>query len=146
MSFQLYSFSKLVLLSRSTLRNKIMAEPLMSHWLFFMMSILRFWTLNVIVPLLSTQGQKALGFRKKYLNLCPKWRSYGFGTTWRWVINDRNFNFGWTIPLISTLWIQNVISSSNSWLCCKPKSNGYLTNRMNSISNEWKKVVSTLGV
>ncbi len=27
-------------------------------------------------------------------------RSYGFGTTWRWVINDRMFIFGWTIPLI----------------------------------------------
>ncbi len=27
-------------------------------------------------------------------------RSYRFGTTWRWVINDRSFIFGWTIPLI----------------------------------------------
>ncbi len=26
--------------------------------------------------------------------------SYGFGMTWGWVINDRIFIFGWTIPLI----------------------------------------------
>ncbi len=40
-------------------------------------------------------------FHQKYLNLCSEdeWRSYGFGTTWGWVINDRIFIFGWTIPL-----------------------------------------------
>ncbi len=40
-------------------------------------------TLNVLVALLSTQGQKALGFHQKYLNLCSEdeRRSYGFGTT-----------------------------------------------------------------
>ncbi len=43
----------------------------------------------------------ALGFHQKYLNLCSKdeWRSYWFRTTWGWVINDRMFMFGWTIPL-----------------------------------------------
>ncbi len=47
------------------------------------------------------QGQKALGFHKKYLNLCSEdeRRCYGFGTTWGWVINDRIVIFGWTIPL-----------------------------------------------
>ncbi len=37
------------------------------------------------------------------LNLCSedeRRRSYGFGTTWGWVINDISFIFGWTIPLI----------------------------------------------
>ncbi len=29
-----------------------------------------FWALNVVVPLLSMQGQKALEFHQKYLNLC----------------------------------------------------------------------------
>ncbi len=40
---------------------------------------------------------------KKNLNLCfeDERRSYGFGTTWRWV-NDRIFIFGWTIPLNMT--------------------------------------------
>ncbi len=26
------------------------------------------------------------------------WRSYGFGKTWGWVINDRIYIFGWTSP------------------------------------------------
>ncbi len=65
------------------------------------MSLLPFWALNVLVTLLSMQGQKALGFHQKYLNLSfeDERRSYGFGTTWRLAINDRIFVFGWTIPL-----------------------------------------------
>ncbi len=57
--------------------------------------VLPFWALNVSVAVLSIQGQKALGFHQKYLNLCSEdeWRSYGFGTTWGWVINDRFFIF-----------------------------------------------------
>ncbi len=35
-----------------------------------MMSLLSFWALNMSVTLLSVQGQKALGFHQKYLNLC----------------------------------------------------------------------------
>ncbi len=47
------------------------------------------------------QGQKALRFNKNYLNLCSEdeRRSYRFGTTWGWVINDRIFIFAWTNPL-----------------------------------------------
>ncbi len=47
------------------------------------MSLLRFWALNVEVSLVSMQGQKALGFHQKYLNLCceDEQRSYGFGMT-----------------------------------------------------------------
>ncbi len=43
-----------------------------------------------------------LGFHKKYFNLCSEdeQKTYGFGTTWGWVINYRIFLFGWTIPLI----------------------------------------------
>ncbi len=33
-----------------------------------MMSLLPFWALNVSVPLLSMQSQKALGLDQKYLN------------------------------------------------------------------------------
>ncbi len=47
------------------------------------MSLLCSWALNVVDPLLSMQGQKALGFHKKYLNLYSEdeQRSQGFGTT-----------------------------------------------------------------
>ncbi len=71
-------------------------------WTILPMSLLPFWALNVVVPLLSMQGQKALGFHLKYLNLCSEdeQRSYGFGTTRGWVINDRSFLFGRTNRLI----------------------------------------------
>ncbi len=54
------------------------------------MSLLPFWALNVVVALLYMQGQKVNE---------NEWRSYGFGMTWEWVINDRIFIIGWTIPL-----------------------------------------------
>ncbi len=46
---------------------------------------------NISVMLLYMQGQRAFCFHQKYFNLCSKdeQRSYGFGTTWVWVINDR---------------------------------------------------------
>ncbi len=48
------------------------------------------------------EGQRALRFHQKYLNLCSEdeRRSSGFGTTWGRTINDIIFIFGWTIPLI----------------------------------------------
>ncbi len=56
---------------------------------------------STLVPLLSMQGQKALRFCKKYRKLCSKdeRRSYMFGRTLGWVITDRIFIFGRTIPL-----------------------------------------------
>ncbi len=36
------------------------------------MSLLPFWALNVSVVLLSMEGQNAVGFHQKYLNLCSK--------------------------------------------------------------------------
>ncbi len=46
------------------------------------------------------EGQRALWFHQKYLNLCSEdeRRSYEFGTTWGWVL-------GWTIPLKNT-WVK----------------------------------------
>jgi len=76
----------------------------MNHWTtwtIFSMSLLPFCTLNVVVPLLPMQSQKALGFHQKNLNLRPEddWTSCRGR-----VINDRSFIFGWTIPLrIETL-------------------------------------------
>ncbi len=48
-----------------------------------MMSLLCFCALIVVVPLVSMEGQKALGFHQKYLDLCSEdeQRSYGFGMT-----------------------------------------------------------------
>ncbi len=70
-------------------------------WTVLMMSSLPYWVLNVVVALLSMEGQKALRFHQNYLNLCSEdeQRSYRFGTTCGRVINDRIFIFGWTIPL-----------------------------------------------
>ncbi len=47
------------------------------------LTTVHFWALNVVVALLSMQGQKALGFHQIYLNLCSEdeGRSYRFGTT-----------------------------------------------------------------
>ncbi len=55
------------------------------------------------------EGQKALGIHQKYLNLCSKdeQRTYGFGTTWGWVINDNFSIFGWTILLRIDLFLSN---------------------------------------
>ncbi len=67
----------------------------LNHWChictILMMSLLPFWALNMSVALLSTEGQRALGFHQKDLHLCfeEEWRSYGFRTTWEWVTNDR---------------------------------------------------------
>ncbi len=43
------------------------------------MSLLHCWVLNVVDSLLSMEGQKALGFHQKYLDLCfeDEQKSYG---------------------------------------------------------------------
>ncbi len=52
------------------------------HWTILSMSLQPFWASNVVVTLLSMEGQKTLGFHQKYLNLCSKeLRSYGFVKT-----------------------------------------------------------------
>ncbi len=62
---------------------------------------------NIAVALLFPEGQRALGFNQKYLNLCSEdeQRSYGFGTNWGRVLNDRIFIFGWTNPLITVVYL-----------------------------------------
>ncbi len=77
----------------------------MSHGLFYRCPCYVSGPGNFAVVLLSMQGLGALGFHQKYLNLCSEdeCRSYGYGTTWGWVINDSIFIFGWTIPLIFLL-------------------------------------------
>jgi len=44
---------------------------------------------------MSMKGQKDLRFHQKGLHLRFKdeQKSYGFGTTWRWVLNDKIFIF-----------------------------------------------------
>ncbi len=87
------------------------------QWTILTMSLLPFWALKMIVALLSMEGQKALGFHQKYLNLCSEdeRRSYGFGTTWGWIINDRFFIFRWTIALNVSLVINVVFLKNRKW-------------------------------
>ncbi len=69
-------------------------------------------------PCCLWEGQRALGIHKKYLNLCSEdeRRSYGFGMTWRWVVNDRINFFCWTIPLSSSVFVVLMfVSLSLSW-------------------------------
>ncbi len=86
----------------------------LNHWcpVGCFVDVLWICALNVVGPLLSTEGQKAHGFHKKYFNLCSKdeQRSYEFGTTWGWVFNDRISILGWTIFLMNVLdsWCFNV--------------------------------------
>ncbi len=95
-------------------------------WTILTMSLLPFGGLNVSVVLLSLQGQKAIVFLQKYLNLCSKdeQRSYRFGTTWRWVIDDRILVFGWTIPLNMFQCTGQAFMSASVYLqraCFRPK-------------------------
>ncbi len=68
-------------------------------WTILLMFLLRCCALIVVVSVQSTEGQGALRFHQKYLNLCSKdeRRSYEFGTTRGWVINVSTI-FGWTSP------------------------------------------------
>jgi len=47
--------------------QNILTNPLMSHGLLFMMSLLPFWTRT---HTFSMEGQKSLGLNLKYLKLC----------------------------------------------------------------------------
>ncbi len=57
----------------------------MSHGLFFQFPHFVSGSGNIPAALLSMEGQKALRFHQKDLNLCSEdeRRSYGFGTTLR---------------------------------------------------------------
>ncbi len=70
------------------------------HMDYFIDVLTTFLALNVEVPFLSKEGQKALGFYQKYLCSEDERRSYGFETAWGWVIKDRILFLGWTNPLI----------------------------------------------
>ncbi len=52
---------------------------------------------------LFNRNLRFLRFNRKYLNLCSEddWRSYVFGTTWRWVINYIIFHFWVNYPFYS---------------------------------------------
>ncbi len=74
----------------------------LNHWChmdYFIDVLTTFWAFTFSVALVSMQGQKALWFHQKYLNLCSEdeQRCYRFGMIW--VINDRISISGWTIPL-----------------------------------------------
>ncbi len=80
----------------------------MVHGLFYQCPYYVSGSGNISVAFPSMQGQRALRFHQIYLNLCSEdeQRTYGFGTTWGWVIDDRIFILGWT----------NVSESSRTFL------------------------------
>ncbi len=73
------------------------------------MSLLSFWALNVVVVLLSMEGQKAFGFHQKYLNVCSKdeQRSYRFGTARGRVIINRIAQLGLHLSPEGLVWVSN---------------------------------------
>ncbi len=86
------------------------------------MSLPPFWALNMVVPLLSMQGQKAIGFHQKYHNLYSKlwtkvlqvWNDMSVSNYWQ------NFIFGWTIPLkMNQIWMRDswLFFCSQKWNC-----------------------------
>ncbi len=68
-------------------------------WIILMISLLCLESLDHVRILAVYGGSESSRNAYKYLNLCSEdeQRSYGFGTTWGWVINDRIFMS--TIPL-----------------------------------------------
>ncbi len=74
-------------------------------WTVLPMYLLRFWTWEHF-SCVAVYGEsiKALRLNQKHLNLCSEDErsSYGFGTTWGWVINDIISILGWTNPLIGS--------------------------------------------
>ncbi len=83
--------------------HKITVYRLMSHGLLCRSSWYFSGAWSCKDPCCLWEGQRALRYHQKYLNLCSEdeRRSYGFGTTSGWVINDRILIFGWTNPLNS---------------------------------------------
>ncbi len=81
--------------------RKITVDRLMSHGLLCRSSWYFSGPWSCKDPCCLWEDQRALRYHQKYLNLCSEdeRRSYGFGTTSGWVINDRILIFGWTIPL-----------------------------------------------
>ncbi len=51
------------------------------------------WALTMVIPLLSMQGQKALIFHQKYINLCSRWTKVLLVRNDMSVSNDRIFFF-----------------------------------------------------
>ncbi len=95
------------------------------------MSLLPFWALNVSVALLSMQGQKALWFYQKYLNLFSEDEQRSYGLEQGWVINDRIFIFGWTTSLRSIhyynslwYWLKKIMFVLGPNLNLSPKNLG----------------------
>ncbi len=76
------------------------------HWChmdYFNVILTTFLSLEHVCCIAVYAGsEKLVDFIKNiFVYLCSEdeWRFYRFGTTWEWVINDRIFIFGWTIPL-----------------------------------------------
>ncbi len=80
--------------------RKITVELMMLHGLFYRSPYYVSGHGNISVVLLSMEGLRALRFTQKHLNLCSddERRTYGFGKTSGWVINNIIFIFGVNYP------------------------------------------------
>ncbi len=89
------------LTGREELLNKVVIFVFFAHKKYsrsFIKLQLNHWChMDMVVPLLSMQGQKALRFHQNIL-ICVLKANKGLGTTWGWVIND-NFHFWVNYPL-----------------------------------------------
>ncbi len=87
--------------------SKITVEPLTSHGLFYWSPCYVSGRWSCLLHCCLWEGQRTLRMHQKYLNLCSEdeQRSYRFGTAWGWVINNRTFIFGWTIPVSIYIYI-----------------------------------------
>ncbi len=85
------------------------------HMDYFTDLLATFLDLDHVRTLAVMEGLRALRFHQKYLNLCfeDEQRSYRFGTTWGWVINDRILFFWVNYPFNS---LSTVIESTTDWL------------------------------
>ncbi len=99
-----------------------------NHWChmdYLTMSLVPFW----VVPLLSMQGQKKLSdLIKTYcvnnLGSEDERRSYMFGMTWGWVINDRIFK----VVNKYELWKSYRFGTMRGWVNCpRPSSSQCMT-------------------
>ncbi len=80
-------------------------------WTVLPMYLLRFWTWEHFSCVAVYGGFDSSRISSKSILICvteDEWRSYGFGMTWGWVINDRILILVWTNTLTVFLPTANV--------------------------------------
>ncbi len=87
----------------------------LNHWChmdYFNDLLATFLSLDRVRILAVYGGSESSRNSSKNILICVPKMNEGLGTTWGWVINDRIFIFGWTIPLI-----MNTLVCSGKFYC-----------------------------